>query len=111
MHDDSREARMLLMKKEFFEAIRTGRKTTTFRYWLRRMVAPDSVHTIRGLGRVRITTVEAVDARDIRDADAQADGFDTAEALMASLDELYPPQDRPGRQLYHVSFAFLGDND
>jgi len=98
---------MLLMKKQFFDAIRTGRKTTTLRYWRRRMVSADSVHTIRGLGRVHIDSITKVAPSDLTDGDAQADGFDTLAQLSETLDGLYPPADRRDRQLYKVSFTFL----
>ena len=81
---------MLLMKKEFFEAIRSGRKTTTLRYWRRRIVAPGSVHNIRGLGRIRIDRVCPVRLRDLRAADAHADGFETLAALKRALKRMYP---------------------
>jgi hypothetical protein len=98
---------MLLMKKQFFDAIRTGQKTTTLRYWRRRMVAPGSVHRVRGLGRVQIDSVAEVAAADLTDANAQADGFDTLAQLTETLDTLYPPADRQDRRLYKVSFIFL----
>ena len=99
---------MLLMKKEFFEAIRLGRKTTTLRYWRRRMVAPGSVHNVRGLGRLRIESVQPVEPDSLTDADAQADGLDDVAALTAALATLYTPQQRGERTLYLVRFQFVG---
>ena len=98
---------MLLMKKQFFDAIRSGRKTTTLRYWRRRMVSPGSVHRIRGLGRVHVDAVALVDPADLSDADAHADGFDGLDQLTEALEALYSPADRQNRNLYRVSFAFL----
>lgn len=98
---------MLLMKKQFFDAIRSGRKTTTLRYWRRRMVAPGSVHRIRGLGRVHIDAVAVVDPADLTDADAHCDGFDGLDQLADALGALYPHTDRQDRRLYRVSFTFL----
>ena len=99
---------MLLMKRQFFDAIRTGRKTTTLRYWSRRMVRPGSRHAIRGLGAVRIDDVQPIDAAALTDVHALADGFDGADSLRAELDRLYPPGARRARELYLVSFTFLG---
>jgi hypothetical protein len=99
---------MLLMKKIFYDAIRDGTKTTTLRFWQRRMVRPGSEHRIRGLGRVRIDEVRPVELSDLTEADARADGLAGLEALRVALDEMYPPEQRKGRTLYLVGFTFLG---
>jgi len=101
---------MLLMKKEFFEAIRQQRKTTTFRYWRRPMVTAGSVHRVRGLGVIRIEDITPVTADMLTDADAQADGYADVAALQDALDTLYTPQQRGERTLYRVCFAFQGDD-
>lgn len=98
---------MLLMKKDYFPAIRAGRKTTTLRYWRSPRVRPRSVHTVPGLGKVRIDAVEAIDLRGLRDADARADGFGGVAALLRALGRLYPRRQRAGRRLYLVRFTFL----
>ena len=99
---------MLLMKRQFFDAIRAGRKTTTLRYWSRRMVKPGSTHTVRGLGALRIEDVQQIEPGALTDAHALADGLSAAEDLLAELVTLYPPEARTGRDLYLVSFTFLG---
>ena len=99
---------MLLMKKQFFDAIRTGRKTTTLRYWRQAIVAAGSVHNIRGLGRIRIDRVRTVTLSELTPADARADGFETLAALKRALKEMYPTRgsgDR--RRLYQIHFTFL----
>jgi len=100
---------MLLMKKVFFEAIRSGGKTTTLRYWRRRMVRPGSLQTIPGLGKVRIDEAACVELADLTDADAQADGLTDLKALRAALHDLYPPARREGRKLYLVRFTLEED--
>ena len=87
---------MLLMRKEYFAAIRSGAKTTTLRYWKRPRVRPGSVHTVRGLGRLRIDEVAPVAAADLGDADAEADGFRTPRELRQALRALYPAGRRAG---------------
>ncbi len=99
---------MLLIKKNFFDAIRDGAKTTTLRYWRRPMVRAGSVHSVRGLGAVRVDDVLAIEADDITDADALADGFAGRAQLTAALAELYTPAQRRRRTLYKVAFTFLG---
>jgi len=98
---------MLLMKKRFFGDIRSGGKTTTLRFWRRRHVRPGGLHTVPGLGKVRIETVEAIDGNDLTEADAHADGFDSLDALMRTLDEIYPPDERAGRNLYRIRFSYV----
>ena len=98
---------MLLMKREYFDAIRRGDKTTTLRYWKRRMVRAGSVHRVPGLGRVRIESVEPVDEGDLTDAHARDDGLPDAAALRRALGEAYGPDRREGRRLYLVRFTWL----
>lgn len=95
---------MLLMKKVYFEAIRSGTKTTTLRYWRRAMVRAGSVHHVPGLGKVEILSVAAVSAGDLQDADARADGFADATSLHRELGRLYPLGAREGKELYLVRF-------
>jgi len=95
---------MLLMKKKFFGAIRSGEKTTTLRYWRRRMVRPGTLRTIPGLGKVYIEEVRQSRWSELTDADAQSDGFADLEALRSALHELYPPEARRERTLYLVRF-------
>jgi len=98
---------MLLMKKEFYPAIRDGRKTTTLRFWRRSMVQPGRVVRIRGLGRLRIARVRAVRLEDLTEGDAKADGFDDLNDLRRTLDALYPPEERQDRTLYQVHFTYI----
>ncbi len=99
---------MLLMKKQFFDAIRTGRKTSTIRYWRQAMVAAGSVHNIRGLGRIRIDRIRTITLRELRAADARDDGFETLAALKRALREMYPAGRRGNcRRLYQIHFTFL----
>lgn len=98
---------MLLMKKEFFASIRDGAKTTTLRYWKRPQVRAGSIHTVRGLGRVRIESVGQVDLSLLRAADARADGFAGLDEMLAVLGSIYPSARREGRRLYRVCFTFL----
>lgn len=97
---------MLMMKKEYFQAIRQGEKTTTLRFWRRRQVRPGTVHNIRGLGNVRIVDIKPTELADLTEAHAHADGFDSLAHLRDALDSIYPPAERDGRTLYLVTFTF-----
>jgi hypothetical protein len=99
---------MLLMKRCYFDAVRAGTKTTTLRYWRRPRARAGSIHLVPGLGRVRVTSADAVRIEDLGPADARADGFPSLRALRRALDGLYPPGARRGRSLYLVRFRFLG---
>jgi len=101
---------MLLMKRVYFEAIRAGRKTTTFRYWRRAHLGPGSVHTVPGLGAVRIDDVRRAGLGSLTLADAKADGFEALADFKDALKALYPPARRAGRRLYRIRFTFLGDS-
>ena len=111
---------MLLMKKEFFDAIRSGAKTTTLRFWRHRRVRPGSIHTVRGLGVVRIDSVREAALAELTEADAAADGFTSLDDLRAALARMYPDAhlaapagaaDNDARKLYLVHFTFLPDGD
>lgn len=95
------------MKKIFFDAIRSEAKTTTLRYWRRPMVRPGSVHSIPGLGAVRIEDVQAIYPEEITDDDARADGFADPAGLSAALTGLYTSDQRRDRTLYKVTFTLL----
>ena len=103
---------MLLMKKVFFDAIRSGRKTTTLRYWRHQRVRPGQVHTMPGLGKVRIESVEVVDLSSLTGAEADDDGFCSRADLLEALERMYPALAKggePGRRAYRVRFTHLGN--
>ena len=69
---------MLLFKKKFLPAIRSGEKTQTIRLWKFRHMRTGQRSYIPGIGHIRITLVEPVDIDALTDADAIPDGFPTA---------------------------------
>ena len=98
------------MKKRFFDDIRAGRKTTTVRFWKRLMTRPGQVHTVPGLGKVRIDDVREIALGALSDADAVADGFASTDELIATLKQMYPTLSdagvADGRTLYVVGFTY-----
>ena len=98
---------MLLMKKRFFEDIRSGAKTTTLRFWRRCHLRGGSLQTVPGLGKIRIDAAEPVELNALTDDDARADGFESLEGLARVLGELYPPEKREGRRLYRIRFTCM----
>lgn len=95
---------MLLFKRKFLPAIRSGEKTQTIRLWKHRMMRAGQRSYIPGFGRVKITLVEAVDLDALTDADARPDGFATADALRAELRTIYAERLAAGYQAFRVAF-------
>jgi len=96
----------LFFKKPLQLAIREGRKHTTIRRWpaarpgLRagqRVFSP-------GVGWLSVESVEPVELESLGDADARADGFDTAVALTRVLMSLYPRHADDGKDWFRVRF-------
>ncbi|MBI5722410.1 MAG: ASCH domain-containing protein [Planctomycetes bacterium] len=98
---------MLLMKKQFFEAIRCGRKTMTLRFWTHCRVKPGSTHRVPGLGAVRIESVEETALEDLTESDAIEDGFECRADLRRQIRLLYPAGERSGRKLFKVRFQLV----
>ena len=95
---------MLLFKKKFLPAIRAGEKTQTIRLWKHRRMRAGQRSYIPGVGHIRLTAVDEVRLEDLTDADAQPDGFATADALRAEIAALYPQQLAAGHQAYRIVF-------
>jgi len=99
---------MLLFKRKFQEAIRSGRKTRTVRLWRGRHVRPGDVHFAPGVGYLRVLAVEEVTLDELTEEDARADGFTSLTALKAELDRLYAQAARGSRRWYRIAFEYLG---
>ena len=98
---------MLLFKKKFLPAIRTGEKTQTIRLWRWRMMRTGQRSYIPGIGYIHIERVEQVDLEELTDADAIPDGFPTAGALRRELNELYAEKISAGYQAFRVVFHVM----
>ncbi len=99
---------MLLMKRIYFDAIRTGAKTTTLRYWRTPRVRAGGTYRIHGLGRIEVLTIAPTTLTALTNTDAQADGFADLPTLKRALRKLYSPMQRKARTLYQIRFVFLG---
>jgi hypothetical protein len=98
---------MLLFKKKFLAAIRRGEKTQTIRLWKHRRLRAGQRSYIPGAGHVRVTAVEPIELDRLTDEDARLDGFETARALRAEIERLYPSQLAAGYQAYRIAFELL----
>ena len=101
---EAEEPRMLLFKRKYLPAIREGRKTQTIRLWKHRRMRAGQRSYIPGVGHIRVHSVDAVELADLTEEDADFDGFDSADALRAELQRLYPEQIEQGYQAYRVRF-------
>lgn len=98
---------LLLFKKVFADAIRSGAKTTTLRRWHRPRCKPGQRVYSPGVGYMRVLEVSRVALSSLTVADAHADGFDSLTALRKTLREFYPPGERT-RPLWRVRFEYVG---
>jgi hypothetical protein len=95
---------MLLFKKKFLPAIRSGEKTQTIRLWKRPFLRTGQRSYIPGAGYIHVESVEQVELDHLTDEDARPDGFETAEQLRGELAELYAEQLAAGYRAYRVRF-------
>lgn len=98
---------MLLFKKKFLPAIRSGQKTQTIRVWKHRRMRPGQRSYIPGAGYIRVKSVQQISLDQLTDDDARPDGFDTAEQLRAEVLRLYPQQLAAGHRAYRIVFELL----
>ena len=95
---------MLLFKKKFLPAIRSGEKTQTIRLWKFRHMKSGQRSYIPGVGYIRVTLVEAVEIDARTDADAIPDGFSSAAALQQELRSIYGDKLAQGHQAFRIVF-------
>jgi hypothetical protein len=95
---------MLLFKKKFLPAIRSGEKTQTIRLWKFRHMRSGQRSYIPGVGHIRIKLVEPVDIDALTDADAIPDGFASASALQNELRTIYGEKLAAGYKAFRISF-------
>ena len=98
---------MLLFKKKFLPAIRSGEKTQTVRLWKYRRMRAGQRSYIPGAGYIQITAVDEVRLPDLTEEDALRDGFTSADALRAEIAALYPVQLEQGYKAYRVLFEVV----
>lgn len=95
---------MLLFKRKFLDAIRSGEKTQTIRLWKHRMMRSGQRSYTPGVGYMRIKQVEEVEIEDLTDADAVPDGFSDADQLKSELRSIYGEKLEQGYQAFRIVF-------
>jgi hypothetical protein len=98
---------LLLFKKKFLDAIRSGRKTQTVRLWKWRKMKPGQRSYIPGAGYIQIDLVDEVALSALSDEDAVLDGFESATALRHEIEQLYPKQLAAGHLAFRIRFTLL----
>ncbi len=98
---------MLLFKKRFLDAIRSGRKTQTIRLWPHRRMRDGQRSYIPGAGYIEVLSVEAVELEQLTDADAWPDGFSTVAELRGEIAKLYSEPSHQAYQAYRIRFRLL----
>lgn len=100
---------MLLFKKKFLDAIRSGRKTQTVRLWKVRRVRAGQRSYIPGIGYIRILAVDEVALDDLTDEDAELDGFDSARSLREEIQAIYAGETTADYRAYRLRFELAPD--
>ena len=98
---------MLLFKKRFLDAIRSGAKTQTVRLWKHRRMKVGQRSYIPGVGYIGIDAVDQVELDELTDADARLDGFENVAVLREELETLYGDRLEAGEGIYRVRFHVL----
>jgi hypothetical protein len=98
---------VLLFKKKFLDAIRSGKKTQTIRLWNWRKMKPGQRSYIPGAGYIHVDAVDEVALPALTDEDALLDGFPTAASLRMEIEQLYPNQLAAGHQAFRIRFTLL----
>lgn len=102
---------MLLFKKKFLPAIRSGEKTQTIRLWSVCRMKSGQRSYIPGAGYIRVHSVAPVDLPSLSDDDARPDGFATADELRGELETLYAGQLAAGHRAYRICFTVLSSEE
>ena len=102
---------MLLFKKKFMPAIRSGEKTQTIRLWKVCRMKSGQRSYIPGAGYIRGLSVEPVELEQLTDDDARPDGFDSADALREELAALYASQLADGHRAYRIRFELFSSEE
>ena len=95
---------MLLFKKKYLAAIRSGEKTQTIRLWRWRMMRIGQKSYIPGIGHIRIDSVEEIRLEELTDEDAVPDGFANADELRDELQTIYADKLAEGYSAFRVTF-------
>lgn len=95
----------ILFKKRFAQAILSGEKTTTLRRWKSPRVRAGTRALAPRIGWLKILACDPIHLKDLTEADACADGFDSLKDLLKTLAQLYPDTRSDGRTWFRILFS------
>ena len=98
---------MLLFKKQFLEAIRSGAKTQTIRLAKVMRFRTGQRSYIPGAGYIHIDSVEPVSLCELTETDALRDGFANLAELRAALAAIYPSEAESAARPWRIQFHLL----
>jgi hypothetical protein len=102
---------VLLFKKKYLDAIRSGQKTQTIRLWQHCRMRSGQRSYIPGAGYIRVMSVEPVELANLTNDDAALDGFTSCDALQTELAELYAAEFAAGYRAYLIRFEVLSPEE
>ena len=100
---------MLLFKKEFWDGLKDGSITLTFRRWQKARVKPGGRYRCHPIGVLEVDDIRLISLKDITPKDAQAAGFSSRAALIDYLGELGELGD--DTEIYRVALHHSDDGD
>jgi hypothetical protein len=100
---------VLLFKKPFWDGLRSGAITLTYRRWQKPHVRPRGRYRCHPIGVLEVDEVAVVPVASITDDEARCAGFATRAELVAYLAELGPLD--PATEVYRVALHHGGDGD
>jgi hypothetical protein len=100
---------MLLFKKPFWEGLKSGAITLTFRRWQKPHVKVGGRYRCHPIGVIEVDEVSLVKARSITTDDAARAGFASKKVLLDYLAELGPLDG--ATEIYRVAIHHGGDGD
>ncbi|MGE0321698.1 MAG: ASCH domain-containing protein [Polyangiaceae bacterium] len=100
---------MLLFKKEFWDGLKDGSITLTFRRWQKARVKPGGRYRCHPIGVLEVDDIRLISVKEITPKDAQAAGFSSRAALIDYLGELGELGD--DTEIYRVALHHGGDGD
>jgi hypothetical protein len=100
---------VLLFKKPFWDGLRSGAITLTYRRWQKPHVRPRGRYRCHPIGVLEVDEVALVSVASITEDDARRSGFATRAELVAYLEELGPLE--PTTEVYRVALHHGGDGD
>jgi hypothetical protein len=100
---------VLLFKKAFWEGLKSGEITLTFRRWKKPHVKPGGRYRCHPIGVLEVDGLKIVGVKSLTARDAKRAGFPSRDALVEYLAELGPLDETT--EIFRVELHHGGDGD